>query len=218
MIILKKHFNNLFKIFFISVATLGILFLHSEYIAYSPKPFQHHGSIVEPFKNKGVYITATVYNSSASKKYLDNDLLSYGYQPIQITVQNNTENTFLFSKKGIDLPTASSKEIVSLITLGALPRAIAFKIVSFFFWPFIIASTIDTIRTLKIHGRLKRDFEARSVKENKEAIPPYATVHRVLFVPIKEYRSSFKKNVFVKLQDAESKSMYAFPINIYSLS
>src|SRR5689334_12888385 len=141
MVILKKHFNNIFRVIFCTIATLGMLYLNSEFDAYHPSPLQYHGSIVEPFRNEGVHITASVYDREASKNYLHRDLFLYGYQPIQITIQNNTAQTYFFAKYGVDLKSASFKDVTSKITLHAMPRSIAFKIVSFFFWPFIVPST-----------------------------------------------------------------------------
>lgn len=206
---MKKHFHNIFKVFFLTVATLGMLHLSSEFDAYHPKPLQYFGSMVEPFKNEGVHITATIYDSYASRNYLHQNLISYGYQPIQITVQNNTPHIFLFSKQGVGLESVSAGDVASTITRGAIPRSIAFKIVSFFFWPFMIPSAIDTIKTWSTHVRLHRDYEAKSVKNCKEAIPPYATVHRILFVRSEH----LKKNFNLKLQEYGNRTPYSFSID-----
>jgi hypothetical protein len=76
------------------------------------------------------------------------------------------------------------------VTKSAIPRGIAYKIASFFFWPFMIPSTIDSIRVLSHHSSLKRDLMAKSMKE--EIVAPYSTFHRVLFVPEKEFKENFK--------------------------
>ena len=59
----------------------------------------------------------------------------------------------------------------------------------------MIPGTIDTFRTFKAHKRLKRDLKARAIKE--EAISPYSTVHRMIYVPMAE----FKEHFTIKLTD-----------------
>ncbi len=141
------------------------------------------------YAEEGVYVSYKPYTSDESKVYLNRDLVSRGYQPIQITIQNNTPHPYSLSPEEVTLPLAKSKHVAMSVTKSAIPRAIAYKIAGFLFWPFLIPGTIDSIRTFRTHLELRRDFAAKSIK--KETIPPYATLHRVLFVPLKDYHPHF---------------------------
>jgi hypothetical protein len=141
-------------------------------------------------EKKEVLLTAKALDGEASKAFLGEDLVDHGYQPIQITIQNNSPRSAVLAKEKIELSTASASDIAWEVTKGSIPRAVAYKIASFFFWPFLIPSTIDSITTLKSIGDLKRDLQAKTVSQ--EEILPYSTVTRVIFVPKEEYRSSFQ--------------------------
>ena len=59
---------------------------------------------------------------------------------------------------------------------------------------------------------MKADFHAKSIKEEGEAIVPYSTVHRVLFVPKDQYTEAFT----LHLQDPKSGYFHPFPVKINS--
>lgn len=159
-------------------------------------------------EEEGIQVFAKVYTAEESKSYLQRDLLMRGYQPIQITVHNNTSKPWVLYPEGIDLPVVTSKRVASLIIRSALPRSIGLKIASFFFWPFTIPSTIDSIRTLKAHKKLKRDLAAKSIKPQSESVPAYSIVNRVFFVKLKDYPGKFS----ITLMDQETEELKEFPI------
>ncbi len=144
---------------------------------------------VDASEASGVFITSKAYTVEESKKYLDRDLQSRGYQPVQVTIQNNTSDTLLYNTDSISLPSENPKKIAMKITKSAIPRAIGYKIAGFLFWPFMIPGTIDSIRTFKSHKFMKKDFAARAIKE--EAIAPYSTMHRMIFVPMADFQETY---------------------------
>jgi len=95
------------------------------------------------------------------------------------------------------------KELAWKETKKALPRGIALRIASLFFWPLMIPSTIDGIITYKAHRTLAKDLEAKTLKEKEEIIPPYATVSRILYVK----QEGFEKEFSVSLQEAGEKEL-----------
>lgn len=137
----------------------------------------------------GVAIWYSALDGQGSKKILKTDLIDRGYIPVQIAIHNATEHTFILSPEHISIPTASGSHVAMSITKRAIPRAIGYKIASFLFWPFMVPSTIDSVRTYSKHRQLKKHFRAHSVK--KENIPPFTTVHRILFVPSEQYVKDF---------------------------
>lgn len=128
-----------------------------------------------------VLVSAKVLTSDESKQCFGHDLPDRGIYPLELTIQNNTAHEYSVSASAVDLPRIEAKEIAFKITKASIPRAMAYRIASFFFWPFAIPSAIDGIRTLVHHRNLKKDFIAKSLKD--EVVAPYSTYHRVLFVP-----------------------------------
>lgn len=140
-----------------------------------------------PFSQEGLQVSYKIFSSEDSQYYLDRDLLDYGFQPIHITIQNNTPNSFEIGPSSVNLPTASGQEVANKITKRSLPRAIAFRIASLFFWPLVIPSTIDSIKTYATHRSLKKDYTSKALKV--EMIAPYSTIHRIVFIPLKDHNN-----------------------------
>lgn len=155
---------------------------------------------------QGLNVVAKTYTPTESRNFLRRNLLKSGYQPIQITVQNNTPNSYNLSAEGISMPTATPGKVAGSVSKKAIPRAIGLKIASFVFWPFMIPSTIDSIHTLKTHILLYKDYSAKSVREKQEIVAPYSTYNRVIFVPLKEVRETLT----VTLIDQESDERLSF--------
>jgi len=129
-------------------------------------------------------------NSDESKQNFGHDLISRGVQPLQLSIQNNTSNEYSLCPSSVDLPRVEASKVAFKVTKSAIPRGIAYKVASLFFWPFMIPSTIDSIRVFSHHRSLKKDLMAKSMKE--EIVAPYSTFHRVLFVPREEFKETFK--------------------------
>ena len=146
---------------------------------------------LKPFakEEQGVIITAKAYNSVESKQFLGSDLADGGLQPVQLTIQNNSANFYTLSPEAVTLPSVSYKTAASKVARKAIPRSIAFKVAGFFFWPFMIPGTIDSIVTMHANSVRKKDFSAKSIRQ--EHIVPYSTIHRILFVPMAQFQKYF---------------------------
>ena len=182
----------------------------AEYQAHVPQVPQFVGSVIEPFRGEGVYIQAKAYSRDESKAYLSRDLVKKGYQPVQVTIQNNSQNAFFLSEEGVDIEQASPGKVARRISYEGIPKSIALKVASFFFWPFLIPSAIDSAITLKHHFNMKSDYYAKSVKEEGEIIPPYSSVHRILFVPAEHFEEEFT----LYLMDQNSGRFHSFRVLI----
>lgn len=189
-----------------------MFFFYTEYEAYSFKPLVGPTSMVEPFKKEGVRIDAVVYSSSDSQHYLQRDLIADDVQPVQITIQNNTPRSFSLGTEGIPADLSTASAISNKMLIQALPRSIGLKVASFFFWPFIIPGTIDTIVTTRSYVKMKKDFAAKTVKEENETILPYSTVHRILFMRDSELADNF----VIYLKDHKTSLYKPFPVVINS--
>jgi hypothetical protein len=137
-----------------------------------------------------VMVVAKAMSPDESKQNFGHDLISRGVQPLQLSIQNNTSNEYSLCPSSVDLPRIEARKIAFKVTKATIPRGIAYQIASLFFWPFMIPSTIDSIRVLSHHQRLKKDLIAKSMKD--EIVAPYSTFHRVLFVPGEEFKETFK--------------------------
>lgn len=137
-----------------------------------------------------VVVIASAMTPDDSKRNFGHDLVSRNVQPIHLTIQNNTSNEYSLCPSSVDLPRIEANKIAFKVTKSAIPRAIAYKVASLFFWPLMIPGTIDSIRVLNHYNKLKKDLLAKSMKE--EVVAPYSIFNRVLFVPKDKFQESFK--------------------------
>ncbi len=137
-----------------------------------------------------VKVQAKAMSPEESQQNFGHDLVSRGVQPLQLSIQNNTSNEYSLCPSSVDLPRVEASKIAFKVTKSAIPRGVAYKIASIFFWPFMVPSTIDSVRVIAHHQHLKKDLMAKAVKQ--EVVAPYSTFHRVLFVPKEEFKETFK--------------------------
>jgi len=140
-------------------------------------------------KEKGVDVQLRTLTAEESRALLGHDLPSKGVQPLQVTIQNNSPETYRFSPEGIDLANIDPRDVAKKVRKAAIPRMIGFKILGMLFWPFMIPGTIDSIHTFHSYKLLKKDYRAKAVKD--EVIPVYSTFNRILFVPVEDFRNEF---------------------------
>jgi hypothetical protein len=153
-------------------------------------------------------VHASAMTPDESKRNFGHDLISRGVQPVQITVENNTSNEYSMCPSSVDLPRIEASKIAFKVTKATIPRSIAYKIASLFFWLLMIPGTIDSIRVYTHHKKLKKDILAKSMKE--EVVAPYSTFNRVLFVPKNEFTETFK----VTLIDIETLEQKEFQTTV----
>ncbi len=159
----------------------------------SPLPLPSTSGFVLDQDNGGeVYLEAKVLSLEETKDYLHHDLKSRGYQPILLQIDNTSPFSYEMKKGQVDMNMVSAKKIVKEIRSSSLPRAIAYQILSFFFWPFIIPSTIDSIHTRNRMGTLEKQLHAKTLKSEGEIIPPYSSMSRLLYIPQEKLKESFQ--------------------------
>lgn len=151
-----------------------------------------------------ITVSARVLTKEECKHHLRANVPKWGYQPIQITIDNHTESTYLLSPESIDLPTASSNEISRNIIRDSIPRAVVFNVLGFLFFPFSIAGTMSSFYTNKAYRSMKKTLRIREVKTEK--VQPYTVYHRIFFVPVGEFKDSFS----ISLQEEESLQTHVF--------
>ncbi len=171
----------------------GIFLLTTGWDRYRSNPLKPVAAELLPtfsIEHVQVHVIAKAMTRDESKQNFGHDLISRGVQPLHLSIQNNTSDEYSLCPSSVDLPRIESSKIAFKVTQAALPRGIAYKIASIFFWPFMIPSAVDTIRVLAHHEHLKRDIMAKSMRD--EVVAPYSTFHRVLFVPKEEFKQTFK--------------------------
>lgn len=205
----KKHLPG-------TLAVLASIFLLTTGFAkYQNHPLKSVTTDLMPsfsLNDAKVMVYAKAMTPADSKRSFGHDLISRKVQPIQITVENNTSYEYSMCPGSVDLPRIEASKIAFKVTKSTIPRSIGYKIAGFLFWPFMIPGTIDSIRVMSHHQKLKKDILAKSMKE--EVVAPYSTYNRVLFVPQKDYQETFKVTLIEleTLKPTEFQTTVAAPI------
>lgn len=195
------------SIFFISglIALFGLLTPWNTHKVSNMPTVETLGAETTFLRSNTLQVVAKAYTPEESTKFLNKNLLRKGYQPVQITIQNNSSQEYSLSSGSVDLPTASPSKVTIKLMQSAIPRGIAFKIASFFFWPFMVPSTIDSIITMKTYQSIKNDLQSKLVKQ--EVVAPYSIYNRIVFVPIDEFKDSFDITL-IELQSLKPKIVH----------
>lgn len=165
---------------------------------------------------KGSY---AVLDSKACNAYLGTNIIKKGYQPIYVSITNNSQEAFYFSTKNIDLQTVPPHVIAKRTHTNTTARALGygqlawgtlgtsvamagytvmFPPAAIVVVPLAIAASAATITGLVVSTKNSlshnqdRDifFDTHSLKN--EYLPPHATISGLIFVRNEDFRPMFE--------------------------
>ncbi len=139
-------------------------------------------------REEPIIISLTKLDKKKCLYHLGRDVIRKGFQPIQITVYNNSENPLILLREGIDIASKPAEVVASRVTTTTALRVVSYGAVSIFIWPFLIPAVIDGIKSFKANQELLYDYTHKSI--NVLEIPPYTTKAGLLFIPIHEMKQS----------------------------
>lgn len=187
-----KRFFNKHRVYIGLASVAAIFAILTSSANFKMSPFISNASERSVFDlENDLIVISRAYTAKESSKYLNKNLIHFGFRPVQITILNNTAHSYSISFKDVSLPIASAADVVSKIAKSAIPKGIALKAASLLFWPFNIPCTIDSLKDLKQNGSMRHELAAKSLKEG-ETILPYSTVSRVLFIPADKFKKDFE--------------------------
>lgn len=133
----------------------------------------------------GLIVAAKIFSKSDCKRYLDRDVISKGYQPIQLYIENVSDHTYLFSSNRVNLPLVSPDEVAKKVHTSTIGRITSYGAAALLATPlFIIPAVVDGYQSSKANDALDEDFATKSAKD--QIIPPFSYRNMLLFVPKKD--------------------------------
>lgn len=158
-------------------------------------------------KNSDVLVTAKAYDKLDCKRYLDRDVISKGYQPIQLYIQNNSDRSYSFSLNRIDLPYARQEEVAGKVHTSTVGRILGYGVPGvIILWPLIIPAVVDGIKSADANEALDYDFSSKIARD--QIINPHSHFNKIIFVPVSDFQQSFN----VTLIDQESNKPKTFRV------
>ncbi len=148
---------------------------------------------------ENVTLAAKALSKEECKKYFDRDIIGNGYQPVIMTIINDTNKHILFSPEGVSLPVSSPEEVAEKVHTSTAGRATAYGVGALFLWPLLVPAIVDGVKSSQANTQLDRDFSEKNI--GQMVINPYSTHNGVIFISNEEYQESFT----VKLVDRETR-------------
>lgn len=112
-------------------------------------------------------------------KYLGRNVIKKGYQPVQLTIYNNTP--IAWSLLSCSIECIPGEEVAESVHLSSINRAVGYGLAGFFIsWPFGIAAAVDSTKAKKANRKLDRDFARKALR--CQHIAPHSSTNGLIFI------------------------------------
>lgn len=193
------------------VSAISFLAGCASYDASSLDSLSSRAAVRSSTSKGSVVVVAKAFTKADCKKYLDRDVLSKGYQPIQLYIQNNSDKSYSFSLNRLNLSCARVEEVAEKVHTSTVGRVVGYGAAAWLtFGIFVIPAVVDGIKSAQANDLLDEDFAAKVATDH--VIDPYCSFNKIIFVNKQELSSRIK----VTLVDLESNAPEVFQAPICS--
>ena len=174
--------------------------------SYQPAPMTSLQPEFAPYSEtvENVTLACKPLSRAECKRFFDRDIIDKGYQPVQMTIVNDSSRYILFSNQGISIPVCSPQEVAEKCHTSTVGRAAGYGVAGIFIWPLLVPAVVDGVSSSQANTKLDRDFNEKNIEQM--VINPYATHNGIVFFSKSEYQDSF----FVRLVDKETTQKLEF--------
>lgn len=187
--------KKFFKTLGYSIPSAFVLLSLASCASYQATPLTNLSSSIlmtetNSSNREDVTIIAKAFNKTDCKRYLDRDVISKGYRPVQLYIENNSSNNYLFSLNRITLSLARAEEVAEKVHTSTAGRAAAYGAGAWFtFGLLAIPAVVDGVKSANANESLDNDFSTKSARD--QTLYPHSHANMVLFVPMNSYQSTF---------------------------
>jgi hypothetical protein len=186
------NYRSIIKKIFFSLTTLLIFsFLFTSCASYQAQGLCNLSSdMIITTQSENVHLVSKAFTRLDCKKYLDRDVISKGYQPVQIFIQNNSNKTYHFSPSRVSLASARADEVAQKVHTSTAGRAVSYGTAAVLTTGlFAIPAIVDGIKSSNANKALDNDFACKAAKD--QIIYPYSNLNMLLFVPVENFQNTF---------------------------
>jgi hypothetical protein len=192
---------------FLILSCVGICLLGlSGCAGYRARPLNRL-AIMPQAQEPSVSFRYRAFSKADCRRFLDRDVIAKGYQPIHVTISNNSNRYFNFSLENMSVSCVDGSHVAKEVHTSTITRVASYGIGSLFFPPLLIPAVIDGIGSSHANQKLDMDFEYKSLRN--QVISPFATINGLIFVPIEEYSRDFT----LALTDAQTHERVILGLN-----
>lgn len=156
---------------------------------YKAQPLNKLATFTTHEKGHSVAFAHKTLNKAECKRYLDRDVLSKGYQPVQVTISNNTDRHLNFTQANISMDCVSATYVGQKVHTSTVARATSYGVGALFLWPLAIPAVVDGVGSAKANDRLDEDFSRKELCD--QIINPFTTINGLIFVPVEKFDHEF---------------------------
>ncbi|MCB1109509.1 MAG: hypothetical protein KDK64_00865 [Chlamydiia bacterium] len=130
---------------------------------------------------EGMQIGCKAFNEEDCYTFLDRNVIAKGYQPIQLTFQNNTNKRYVFTTQNVSLPCVSPETVANTVHTSTVGRVAGYSVGGLFLWPLFIPAVVDGIKSSNANKALDMDFNDKM--KQQFVIAPRGYAKTLIFVP-----------------------------------
>lgn len=161
-------------------------------------------------QNSGIIVASKAFTKADCKKYLDRDVISKGYQPVQLYIQNNTDASYLFSPSRVSLPCARAEEVAEKVHTSTAGRAGGYTAAAVLtFGILLIPAAVDGVKSHNANESLDNDYACKVAKE--QILFPHSHANMIMFVPRESYHDAFTIT-FINQKDQKPETITTMPV------
>lgn len=165
-----------------------ILSLLSGCASYRPKPLKKLP--VTLYHEESVSFEYHILDRKDCKKYLDRNVIRKGYQPIHLTITNNSHKYLHLSLSDFSVTCINPRTVAETVHTSTASRVAGYSILGFLtFGIFFIPAIVDGVGSSKANKKLDADFDFKSLDD--QTIPPHRTINGLIFTPQEEFDCAF---------------------------
>lgn len=157
-----------------------------------------------------VLVAWKAYDKKDCEKYLDRNVLSEGYIPVQVTIRNGSSDPMYLSSNNFGVPVSSSNEVASKVHTSTGGRIAAWGIGGLFFFPLMIPAVVDGVKSSNANTSLDADYAAKTLQEH--TIQAHSLFNGVVFIP-KQYGDQNIEMFLVNQKTNQKVGFSQIPLN-----
>jgi len=165
---------------------------------------------IQSVENSKVSVSWKKFDKEDCSTYLDRDVISEGYVPVQLTIRNNSEDPMYLSPSNFSTPLSSADEVASKVHTSTGGRIAAWGIGGLIFFPLLIPAVVDGCGSANANEALDIDYTAKVLKE--QTIQPHSLFNGVVFIP-KEHADQKIEMFLVNLKNNQKVAFSEIPLS-----
>jgi len=169
---------------------IAILLLSAGCARYSARPLNR---VVSP----GIQQTQSVacaykpFDYNDCRTYLGRNVLAKGYQPVNVTIYNNSDRYIKIAKTSINMHCVPAIDVAKTVHTSTPKRAATYGILGLAIWPLLIPAVVEGMRSSLANHKLDDDFLRKELAD--QTIAPYSSASGVIFITTNEFKLSGQK-------------------------